>query len=246
MSKPFSSISGRSANWLEISNIEQLKNVNNPSLGNRHVPVNHGEVLEMFIDKAKSKGLTLSAESGYLSPNTDKFIYVAEVLIEKEIAYSIGFINFNDRSRSFTGLAGERVIRHANVCFGGVFQPSRTRHTTYVEERLDDKVESIFECYDACVDRMKASMGFLKQRVIDDASLGKVLVNLHRSEMLGATNLQRVIQEFDSPKFEDGDTPNGWQLQNSFNSVLKRVKNPIVNIDTGNVGRELILKSLGY
>lgn len=244
MSTVFNSLNG--AKWIETASVEMLKQVVNPSLGNRHVPVNHGEVLETFMAKAESQGLSLSNSGGYLSPAKDKFIFVAEVLIEKEMAYSIGFMNFNDRSRAFTGLAGERVICHANLCFGGVFNPSRTRHTTYVEERLDDKVESIFDCYNDCVEKMKTTMGFLKEREVDDASLGKVLVDLHRSEMLGATNIQRVIQEFDSPKFEDGDTPNGWQLQNAFAHVLKKVKNPIVNIDTGNIGRELVLKSLGY
>lgn len=245
MSKAFNSING--ANWQETVDLDLLRDIRNPSLGNRHVPVNHGDILEMFKLRAVEQGMTLGEECGYLAPEQNRFIYVAEVQVEAELAYSIGFINFNDRTRSFVGLAGERVFCCTNLCFGGVFNPSKTRHTTYVDDRLDDKVDSIFQSYKGYVDKMKYSMGFLKQREVDDTTLGRVLLELHRSEILGATNVQRVQQEFDNPTFNDKTEPaNGWRLHNAFTHVLKKIKNPILNIDSGNAGRNIVLKTLGY
>lgn len=245
MSNAFNSING--AGWLETTNMDFLKDVKNPVLGNRHVPVNHGDVLEMFMLKAQQNGMNLGQASGYLSPEQDKFIFVTEAQVTEDKAYAIGFINFNDRSRSFTGLAGEKVFVCSNLCFGGVFTPSRTRHTTNVEDRLDEKVGSIFDSYRKYAKDMEESMGFLRETQVDDAMLGKVLVELHRSKIMGATNIQRIISEFDAPTFNDRDEPaNGWRLHNAFTHVLKKIKNPIQNIDTGNEGRQIVLKALGY
>ena len=245
MSNAFSSING--AGWLETTNMEQLKHIRNPSLGNRHLPINHGDILEMFQLKAHQNGMILGQASGYLCPETDKYIYVAEVNPNTEMTYAIGFINFNDRSRSFVGLAGEKVFTCSNCQFGGVFSPSRTKHTLNVEDRLDTKVESIFDAYTDYELKMKQEQGFLLESQIDDAQLGKVLVELHRSNIMGATNIQRIVHEFDNPTFNDADAPaNGWRLNNAFTHILKKIKNPIQNIDTGNVGRSIILKSLGY
>lgn len=245
MSNAFNSING--AGWLETTNVEHLKTIRNPALGNRHVPVNHGDVLDMFYLKAEENGMKLGESSGYLSPEQDKFIYVVEAEVTEDLSYAIGFINFNDRSRSFMGLAGEKVFVCSNMCFGGVFAPSRTRHTTNVEDRLDEKVNSIFGGYERYVQSMRESQGFLRDTKIDDATLGKVLVELHRGKIMGATNVQRIVEEFDKPTFNDADEPaNGWRLHNAFTHVLKKIKNPIQNIDTGNVGRQIILGALGY
>ena len=245
MSNAFNSING--AGWLETTDSEQLKRVRNPSLGNRHVPINHGDVLDMFHLKAQEQGLKLGQASGYLSPETDKFIYVAEASTTPDTAYAIGFINFNDRSRAFMGLAGEKVFVCSNLQFGGVFAPSFTRHTTHVEDRLDVKVGYIFDAYQRYELKMRQEQGFLTETQIDDAMLGKALVALHRKKVMGATNIQRVLLEYDNPTYNDKDEPaNGWRLNNAFTHVLKKIKNPIQNIDTGNAGRKIILEALGY
>lgn len=245
MSKAFNSING--AGWLETTDLEQLKRVRNPSLGNRHLPINHGDVLEMFRLKAEANGMKLGDSSGYLSPETDKFIYVAEVSATPEMAYAIGFINFNDRSRSFVGLAGEKVFTCSNCQFGGVFTPSRTRHTLNVDDRLGDKVENIFDAYRGYEAKMRREQGFLEETEINDAILGEVIVNIMRKGVMGATNVQRIVTEYDNPTFNDKDAPaNGWRLNNAITHTLKKIKNPIQNIDTGNVARQVILESLGY
>jgi len=245
MSKAFNSING--ANWFETVDQDYLKGVRNPSLGNRHLPINHGDVLEMFQMKAQAQGMTLGDASGYLSPEQDKFIYVAEVNANIHMTFAIGFINFNDRSRSFTGLAGEKVFTCSNCQFGGVFAPSKTRHTLNVEDRLDTKVDAIFDQYNAYEAELKKEQGFLTETQIDDAKLGKVLVEMGREKVFGATNIMRIIEEYDKPTFNDGDAPaNGWRLNNAVTHTLKKIKNPIQNIDSGNHARQVILKVLGY
>ena len=235
------------ANWIPTVDLEQLKGITNPSLGNHHQPINHGQALEMFQNKAEQNGLNLLDSVGLLSPEQDKFIYIAETKHTEGEAYGLGFINFNDRSRSFVGLASQKVFVCSNLCFGGVFAPSRTKHTTFVNGRLGDKMEIIFDRYLDHVESMESSMGFLKQREIDDAILGNVLVQLHRNGVMGATNLTRIITEYDDPTFNDkNEGANGLRLYNAFTHTLKKIKNPIQNIDTGHIGREIILKSLGY
>ena len=235
------------ANWIETINVEHLKTVQNPSLGNRHRPIQHGEALELFQAKAQDNGLNLLESVGFLSPEEDKFIFVAETKHTNGEAYGLGFVNFNDRSRSFVGLASQKVFVCSNLCFGGVFSPSRTRHTTNVDERLGDKMDIIFDNYSSYVEDMESSMGFLKEREVDDAMLGKILVNLHRSNVMGATNLTRIIAEYDDPTFNDkGEGKNGLRAYNAMTHTLKRIKNPMQNIDTGHLARKVLLDTLGY
>lgn len=235
------------ANWTPTINVEQLKSIRNPSLGNRHVTVNHGDAVELFLKHAKDNGLSIKSSTGFLSPETDKYIYVAETKHTSGEAYGLGFINFNDRSRSFVGLASQKVFVCSNVCFGGVFTPSRTRHTTNIEDRLSDKIGGIFDQYASYVADMEDSMGFLSESKVNDAMLGKILVELGRNKVLGATNTMRILDEFDNPTFNDkNESANGLRVFNAMTHVTKRIRNPIQNIDTTHEARKIILKALGY
>lgn len=235
------------ANWTLTTDDEFLSTIENPSLGNRHLPISHGEALTLFHSKAEAQGMSLINQTGFLSPEQDRYIYVAETKHTDGEAYGLGFVNFNDRSRSFVGLASQKVFVCSNLCFGGVFAPSRTRHTLRVEERLDDKMQAIFDQYGNYVQSMQDSMGFLREKEVNDALLGNVLVNLHRKNVMGATNVARIVAEFDKPTFNDNDEgANGLRVYNAFTHVIKGIKNPIQNIDTGHVGREVILNTLGF
>lgn len=235
------------ADWAVTTDVDRLSQIENPSLGNRHLPICHGEALQMFHDKAITKGLNIKSQVGFLSPEQDRYIYVAETKHTNGEAYGLGFVNFNDRTRSFVGLASQKVFVCSNLCFGGVFQPSRTRHTLNVGDRLDDKMNTIFNQYDGYVNRMQDSVEFLKNREIDDAIMGKVLIELHRKKVMGSANITRIITEYDDPTFNSKDEgKNGWRLFNAMTHTLKNIKNPIQNIDTSFVGRKLILETLGY
>ena len=231
--------------WNPTTDVEFLASINNPSLGPRHLPIQHGEVLQMFLEKADQMGISIKSSSGFLSPEKDKYIYIAETDQNEEVSYSLGFINFNDRSKSFVGLASERIHKWRSVCFSGVFSPSRTRHTLNVEERLEGKIDGVFGQYEKYITDMKSAMGFLKESQINDANLGRILVNLHRKQVMGATNITRIINEYDNPDFEDVGN-NGWKVYGSFSEVIKRLKNPIDSITIGNEGRKVILDSLGF
>lgn len=232
------------ANWTPVTDIEKLALINNLSQGNRHKPIQHVEILSNFMTKTESFGITINASKGFLSPEKDKYIFVAETSSDEDCTYSLGFMNFNNRQMAFTGLAGEYIHKWNSVCFSGVFNPSRTRHTLNVDNRLEAKLDALFGQYLKYLEDIKSSKGFLKEQEINDAVLGKVLVALHRAEVMGSTNITRIIEEFDSNAIDDSST--GWKLYGGFSNVLKRIKNPVDSITTGSVGKEIILKTLGY
>ena len=56
-----------------------------------------------------------------------------------------------------------------------------------------------------------------------------------------------ILKEYDNPTFNDKDEPaNGWRLNNAITHTMKKIKNPIQNIDTGKDAREVLLQTLGY
>jgi hypothetical protein len=98
-------------NWQETTNVETLKNVIAEAMGPRHCPVNHGEALQMFSDRLHNSGLEVSTDRGLLSPDQKKYVYVADINDNiNDYKFTIGFVNYNNRQKAFSGIAGERVM----------------------------------------------------------------------------------------------------------------------------------------
>lgn len=225
-----------SMNWDKTVDMDRLRGISALSMGPRHNPVNHGEMLERFKSRGTFNGIEITDEQGLLSPDGKRFMYVAETRYDSaklDFTFTVGFVNFNDRSRSFTGLAGQQVFVCSNLCITGMVNESRTRHSTNVEMRLDEKMDAVFAQF-ANMRRIQLdNVDAMKATKLTDELLGKFVLWSAREQFMGSTNLMRIINEIDTPTLNNKDDNSLWRLHNAATFVIREnINNPILAVES--------------
>ncbi len=221
--------------WTNTTNMDMLRAIAAKPMGPRHNPVNHGEVLERFSARAENAGINVTAETGLLSPDKKRFMYVADIRGNKETTdyiCTLGFVNFNDRTRSFIGICGTNVFVCSNLCISGIVDISKTRHTTNVDARLDEKMDRIVDGFRDHERTIITTINTMKSTKLTNEIINSFIVNCMRSEHIGATNVRRILNEIDSPTLNNTCDSSVWRLHNAMTYVAKQIKNPILRVES--------------
>ena len=240
-------MSGKIANagWTEVKNFESLKNLDHQPMGTRHTPVPHFTAIEFFKEKLLEHGIEVIKDRAIMSPDTYKLVYVADVKpldgkVSDDFTYSVGFLNNNDRSRAFTGIAGTTVYVNNSQMYvsEGVF---KTRHCTNVREYLNDRIGSIITWFKDYYAVQSGRIEKMKKTPCTDGILGSVLLAYIRQPYtLSSTNIKSIVKEYDKPKFEVFKDRTLWALQNTTSEVFKKVKSPLARLEAMEVFNEAI------
>lgn len=230
--------------WTNTTNMDMLRAIAAKPMGPRHNPVNHGEVLERFSARAEHAGVKVTAQQGLLSPDKKRYMYVADIAydsLNSDFAFTVGFINFNDRTRSFTTIAGQRVFVCSNLCITGTLEDERTRHSTNVDGRLDGRIDNAFSKFDEMFRVQMGNVDKMKATKLTDELLGKFVLEGTRQDLFGATNIRRVIAEVDKPTLNNIHDDSAWRLHNAYTWIIKEnVKNPILQAEMQRKGNNVI------
>lgn len=223
------------AKWTDVSDVNYLSNIIPQALGNRHAPICHGDILGEFKNKMDNRGLNVNREQGLLSQDELKYVYVADIASEiDDLTFTVGFINFNDRSKSFTGLVGERVFVCSNEMFQGEMIESKRKHTTNVLSVLDEKLETILDAFNPFRDKRLREIGHLKSTCASQENISRVTYEMLRNGTLSNTDIKRFVDEWENPRHEDFAERNFWSLQNAGTEIMKRTKSPIRRVQVAN------------
>lgn len=223
-------------NWDEVTDVATLKGVNTKRLGKRHVPINHGEALDLFKGKLADRNIKINTQNGMLSPDNYKYVYVVGVstegLTDGSYGFNLGFVNYNNKQKSLTVIAGEQVMVCSNECFTGQVVSSRRRHTENAMNDINERFDNGFEYFDKFVEQRSGIISTMRKREFGDAQLGEVVLSYHRESMIGNTHINRIIQEYDKPTFDYG-TGGGtaWDFLNAVTHVLKGVNDPLARMN---------------
>lgn len=220
--------------WDKITDIETLKNVPTEPLGPRHVPVNHGVALDVFKNMLSGIKVNFTKEVGMLSPDQLKYVYAVQVQAQNDdYAFNLGFINYNNKQRSLTGIAGESVFVCSNECYTGQIEDSKRRHTTNIMDDLADKFNACFAYFADFKERRSADITLMKAKKFGEVELGRVVLDLHRKSRIGNTNIDRIIGEWDNPQFNYGGNTEktAWGFLNSATHVFKGINDPLQRIE---------------
>lgn len=236
--------------WSEVTSMETLKNLTFEPQGPRHIPVPHDYAIEFFKNQLAEHGIEVTAEKTILSPDTMKCIYVADVLPygekDNDFSFSVGFINNNDRTKAFTGLAGTHVYANNATMFvsDGSF---KTRHTTTVKDMLYERTAYIIDWFNEYYKAQRGVIEKMKNTPVTDEMVGKLIMNYIREKyVLSSTNIKRIVEEWDKPKYEVFKERNLWSLQNTCSEVFKKIKSPMFKLlamDVFNETFDLLPKS---
>ncbi|MBO5141454.1 MAG: hypothetical protein J6C46_00365 [Clostridia bacterium] len=232
------------AGWMKVTDIENLKNIKHTPQGPRHVPVPHYDAITSFKDQLDEHGIRVLNETIVLSPDTFRLMYLADVASENcnEYVYQVGFINNNDRSKAFTGIAGTKVlINSAQMHYSdGSY---KTRHTTNVREMLYERNAHIIKWFQEFYAEASGRINKMKNTEVTDEILGAVVLSYIRNRYtLSSTNIKNIVKEYDDPKFDEFKPRNLWSLQNTTAEVFKKVKSPLLKLEVMEIFGETINK----
>lgn len=210
------------AKWNVITDEKRLIKINTPSLGSRHLPVNHGKVLNMFRKHLKNR---IENEQGLLSPDNMKYIYHVEIsskIGDKDYKFCLGFINYNNRHKAFTIIAGEKVMVCSNEMFTGELQSLSKRHTPNIEDEIENTIINGIEYSNKFFEKRRLLIDFMKNRKVLEPELGLVVLKLHKNPYTSSTFIDNTIKEFYNPTFKYEGVKNSlWNLQNAFTHINK-------------------------
>ena len=231
-----STVCANSSVWKAENIVDEgyLSEIETAPQGPRHQPVNHGLALKLFRGYADHYALKLSNEKGVLSRDNMMYIYTADINGSgdgKSYGYSLGFINYNNREKAFTGVCGTKVF----ICENGVatckVNDSVARHTVLNASNIENRVKTVFDFYCGNSQKIGDDIERLKKIKLTDDIFGKVLLGFHRSHVMGATNIERVAAECDSPTVNDKNDSSMFRLYNAASWVAKKIENPIARQD---------------
>ena len=213
--------------WISTIDSNHLRTISTPSLGTRHVPVNHGEIVDIFRDNLGKKKIDIVQERGLLSPDFMKYIFVVDIKTDAtDYNFTLGFVNYNNKAKTFRGFAGEKVFVCSNEMISNLIETSARRHTTNVMAALGDKVDNIVEHYFIFREQRTADINVLKSREFSESHLAQMVLAMHRENFLGNAFIDRVIEEYDNPRHEEFKEKTIWSFQNACTEIAKEIDNP--------------------
>ncbi len=237
-------------NWKEICSIDFLSDIHTDPLGPRHQPINHGFALERFKEHLNQNEINISSESGLLSQDNYRYLYVADVNSgndHSDYTFTLGFINYNDRSRSFTGINGEKVFICSNQCFSGIGEDKGKRHTSNVYQYIEVKIDNIMETFKKFKETRYNQIEDLKQLEFTDRNVSKILFDLMgEHQLLSNSDIKRIKTEWIKPRHQVFEDRSAWSFHNSFTEILKRCNNPIRKVDISDHFKTIFNKEIEY
>ena len=217
------------------------------SHGPRHVPVSHALILDKFRNICENRGLMLFNEQGALSRDGERYMYVADVVPEignkDEYHLAVGFRSFNDESSVFQMSCGNTVMLCANMMMTSVIVPSKRKHQASIFELLDSKIEAGLERFKHDSKETEENIAFMKTIPYTDELLGKLLVALGRTKMIGNTNIMKILDEVDNPSYNDHKDNSAWRIMNACTTVTThRMANPLQAMNTSKIMHDELMK----
>lgn len=239
------------ADWEECTDIQILNAIPLESLGPRHHPISHGMVLESFLSKMNETGILSLAEKGLLSKDKLKYIYVVEMESGmSDYSFKLGFINYNNKERALTGIAGENVFVCSNECFdmfSGLVKGGKRKHTKNMIADLEEKMDNIFEYFEEYQTKRNLEIESMKNIDLTARSVGAIVLDLHRNSSLAGSLIGKIIKEWDEPSFDYDtlDSRTVWDFINACTHCIKQHKNPLYRIEQQAEVNKLIMQYIG-
>lgn len=223
------------------------------SYGPRHVPVSHALILEKFRNMCEDRGLVLFNERGALSKDGDRYMYVSDIVPEigdkNEYHLSVGFRSFNDESACFQMSCGSHVMICSNGLQTSCIIPSRRKHQASIFDVLDSKIDAGLERFRHDARATEENIALMKSIPYSDELLGKLIIALGRSRLIGNTNIMKILEFVDKPPYNDNNDNTAWRIMNACTAVTThRMANPLQAMSSSKVMHDELMKLIkpGY
>lgn len=221
-----------SRNWTDTIDNNELATAELTVMGNRHTPIKHNEVLDMFRNKLDMNKLIITKEKGFLSPDKERYIYISDVsnLINTDYTFSIGFSNYNNEQKAFRPIFGETVFVCSNEMIKSENNGIKIRHTgdmlNKIGKLLDFSIVKFFEF----MQKRTLTIEKMQNRKLEDFEVQTIIYHLVKENCFAGSFLSTFIKEYENPSYANFCARNVWSFQNAFTEALKSINNPLQKI----------------
>ena len=192
-------------------------------------PVLPSDILTRFRVRANTLGLKLVNENMALSKDGFKTMYVADIegVNGADFSLSCGFRNSTDRTRGFSGMMGSQIWCCGNGCCAGLILPSKQKNTIGNYDRIDNKIDRIFERFLADKDVIHGQISLMKSTTLTDDIVGKFVKAMAKTE-IGKRYIIDIVNDLENPELNSHDDNSCFRLLNAGTYVTThKIANPL-------------------
>lgn len=142
---------------------------------------------------------------------------------------AIGLRNSYDRSLSVGLVAGTHVFCCDNLAFSGEVAMQR-KHTANVFRDLPDLIYRMLSGVSSMRSRIAEETEAMKVRELDVETVDHVLVESVRRNALPASQIPKVLEAWEHPRYGAFEPRTAWSLYNAFTEVQK-ARSPRAQMD---------------
>lgn len=216
---------------------EHVRATQTPPETRSHVPLPHGEFLDMVHRTLGMFGWTVSEQRFALDGGKVKIgdqdvlydsaklfgvlkIHKHDISTGSEYELAVGIRNAHDKSMSAGMVAGLVVMVCSNLDFMGDFQTGH-KHSTNVREFLPGRLEKLAGQIEAGHQDHAQLIESYKQTKLSDTTVHDLLVRLCDARAFPWAYAPKVLQEYRTPRHEAFEERTLWGLNNATTEILK-------------------------
>lgn len=195
------------------------------SMGPRHQPIPHIELIESVENSLRSYGLTIVQEQFGSLKDGSRFFGLLEIngkQTENDYTTVIGLRGSHDQSIAAGIVAGSGVFVCDNLCFSGEVKIG-TKQTTNIMERLPELVDQAVNGVGRLIEMQHERFGAYKRAVLPKRVGDAAIIEMVRREAIPSSKVAQIVKEWDHPSHEefaqDGFT--AWRLHNAVTESYK-------------------------
>lgn len=218
------------AGWTEMREEEEfkmLRDIHNEPQGSKHVPLQHWNGMDMFNDRIAAANIAVKSQIGLLSQNERKFIYMAEVSDTNlpDLSFMLGFISFNDRSRSVQAIATTMCFVCTNLTFHNLGDDLRQKHLSNVTDGTATIFDAGISKFNEFRDTRMAQINRMKQVEISREMQGNIILDMMHSDVFGKDPIfiSNTNKQFEKPVHDEFLDRSVWHFQNAATEEMKKI-----------------------
>jgi hypothetical protein len=200
-----------------------LASVPVPEETDSYVPVPYGRFVEEVEIHVPRFGLTITEKRFALAKDGRQMFGVFTCTNSHghaDYALAVGLRSSYDRSLALGLVAGTRVFCCDNLAFSGEASMHR-KHTANVFRDLPDLIYRMLSKVSAMRERQHAEIAAWRARELCRADAHHLMVEAIRGRVLPASQLPKVLNAWDEPRYPEFEPRTAWSLFNAFTEVAK-------------------------
>ena len=200
----------------------ELATLATPDATKSWTPVPHARLVSLVEDSISQCGMEISSRDYAVWREGLRFFGVLTLgSAVNGYAATVGIRNSHDKEFPAALALGSRVFVCDNLAFSSEVV-IKTRHTARILERLPAVVGTgITMLIEQRQEQDRRISLYRETPIVDVRHLHDLVVRLYRAKAIPSTAISRVVEEYESPRYEEFADHTLWSLMNATTEVLK-------------------------